>query len=272
MDLESDTPIEGLTQAKLEEVGPERLLCRTMIASINDLVALLEKNPEPDAGFQRQLDAAKNSWPRSRGRCDAAVGDLEEGWPRSVLRDEFTRVLRLWSALIEVAEAHARAAETAVLEAAVTAYQDELDQWREWLNASLDFWTGAWTVERPPPTCLSEAHQRARSLAKKIWILTTHPREKRTEEDLTDITIRIETERKSLAQCVVDDALSQVQLGLLERRLVAYEEGAVGLREDDDAQIRRAMDAEQRLVARSMRCRQEHEDGAPSAVCRPTIK
>jgi hypothetical protein len=272
MTLDSDAPIEGLTQAELEKVGPERLLCRNMIASVNDLVALLEKSPEADAGFQRQLDGAKNRWPRRRGRCDAAIGDLDEGWPRSVLRDEFKRVVRLWSSLIDVAEAHSSGAEPGVLEATVTVYQDELDQWRDWLDASLDFWAGAWTSERPPETCLSEATERTRNLAKKIWLLTTQPREKRTEEDLTDITIRIDTERKSLAQCTVDDPLSEVQLSLLGRRLLAYEEGAIGLREDDDARIRRAMDAEQRLVARSMRCRQEHSEGTPSAVCRPAVK
>ena len=79
-------PIDGLSRSKLEAVAAERLLCRNMLSAVNDLVALLERSPTPDRKFKAAFAVARNGWPRSRGRCDASIGDLEEGWPRSVLR------------------------------------------------------------------------------------------------------------------------------------------------------------------------------------------
>jgi len=272
LDLDPTQPIEGLTRADIDAVGPERLLCRNMVSGVNDLIALLQRSPDPNKEFQSSFDKAKSRWPGNRGRCDAAIGDLEEGWPRSVLRDEFERVMALWTALIGVAQAHVEGAPPKDIETAIDNYQAELDRWRLWLDASLDFWGGTWLAEPLPPSCLAEASRRSDAIAKKIWLNATLPTQKRLPEDLEDIDIRIKAEQKTVKSCNAEEPLAQIQLNLLQRRLDVYVEGLGGLRQDDDEQIRRAMDAEQRLVARSMRCRQEYENGTPSAVCRPEIK
>jgi hypothetical protein len=136
LSLDPALPIEGLSQADLDAVGPERLLCRNMLSAVNDMVALLERSPAPDAQYKAAVSAARSSWPRTRGRCDAAVGDLEEGWPRSVLRQEFEQVMGLWTALIRVAQDHSAAAPSKEVEAALDNYQARLDGWREWLDRS----------------------------------------------------------------------------------------------------------------------------------------
>jgi hypothetical protein len=175
----------------------------------------------------------------------------------------------LWTALIRVAQAHSSAAPSKEVEAALDDYQARLDVWREWLDRSLDFWAGAWLSSRPEPTCSTEAQTRGAALGKKIWLLATRPPDQRSDESISDISIRLTAERDSLDRCSVDTPLDTVTLALLRRRLAAYEEGLAGLKADDDPRIRSAMETEQRLVARAMRCRQEHERGSPSADCSP---
>jgi hypothetical protein len=269
LSLDPALPIDGLSQADLDAVGPERLLCRNMLSAVNDMVALLERSPNPDSQYKTALSAARSSWPRNRGRCDAAVGDLDEGWPRSVLRQEFEQVMGLWAALMGVAQAHSSAAPSKEVEAALDNYQARLDGWREWLDRSLDFWAGAWLGTRPEPTCSNEAQTRGAALGKKIWLLATRPPEQRSDEATSDISIRLSAERDALDRCSGDTPLDTVTLALLRRRLAAYEEGLAGLKADDDPRIRRAMETEQRLIARAMRCRQEHERGSPSGDCSP---
>jgi len=269
LDLAPAVPIEGLSQSDLDDVGPERLLCRNMLSAINDLVALLERSPSADDSFKKSFNDARNSWPRNRGRCDAAVANLDEGWPRSVLREEFKQAMKLWNALVGVAQAHESAAPPKELEAALQAYQTELDNWREWLDRCLDFWSGAWLIERPERTCSSEAEARSTALAKKIWLLATRPHEERSSEAFTDIAIRLGAEEDALSQCTGATALDTVKLHILRSRLEAYEEGLAGLEADDDPRLREAMESEQGLAARWMRCRQEHERGNPSPDCTP---
>ncbi len=267
--LDPVKPIDGLSRGDLEAVGAERLLCRNMLTAVNDLVALLERSPIPDEQFKGAFSEARTSWPRNRGRCDAAIAELGEGWPRSVLRQEFERVMELWTALLRVAQAHNSGASKKEIKAAVNGYQAALDVWREWLDRSLDFWTGAWVTDRPEATCTNTAEARVTALAKKLWLLATHPADQRSPEATSDISIRIKAEQQAVSRCSGGTPLNEVLLGVLSRRLTAYEEGLAGLNADDDLRIRSAMESEQRLAARATRCRQEHDRGNPSPDCRP---
>jgi len=267
--LDPIKPIDRLSRGDLEAVGAERLLCRSMLTAVNDLVALLEGSATPDQPFNDAFARARNSWPGSRGRCDAAIGELGEGWPRSVLRQEFERVLKLWAALVRVAVTYESGGTSKELEAAVNDYQTALDTWREWLERSLDFWAGAWLVDRPEATCANTAETRVTALAKKLWLLATRPADQRSAEATSDISIRIEAEREAVSRCSGGTPLDEVLLGVLTRRLSAYEEGLAGLHADDDLRIRSAMESEQRLAARATRCRQEHDRGNPSPDCLP---
>jgi len=175
----------------------------------------------------------------------------------------------LWTALVRVATAYNSGVSNKELEAAVDRYQTELDTWREWLERSLDFWTGAWLIDRPDPTCTNTAEARVTAVAKKLWLLATRPPDQRSSEATSDIEIRIKAERQAIIRCSASTLLDEVLLGVLDRRLAAYEEGLAGLHNDDDLRIRNAMESEQKLAARATRCRQEHALGNPSSDCLP---
>jgi hypothetical protein len=155
------------------------------------------------------------------------------------------------------------------MDTALKVYQSELNRWRDWLDRSLDFWTGAWLAEQPERTCASEAEARSAALGKKIWLLATRPPAERSTEAFDDIAIRIDAQQAALGLCEGRSALETINLRLLRSLLGAFKEGLDGLKADDDGQIRRAMESEQRLAARAMRCRQEHENRSPSPDCTP---
>ena len=242
-----------------------------MLEAVNDLIELLERSPVADADFSEALDGALGSWPRRRGRCDAAVGDLDEGWPRSVLREEFERILRLWSRITDVAEHHRRGATPTELRQAMAAYSDELVAWSSWLERSLGFWSGNWLPpsERDGESCLDKTETSLSSLAALLWTQSSKPIRQRTPDALTEVESLLTQEVDALQGCSTPLPLDGVRAGLMAGQLDTLRRALEAIRSNDDQALRQAMDEQQRLAARWGRCRTEFQRGAPSEACQP---
>lgn len=263
--------IPGLTRASLEAVAAERLLCRGMLEAVNDLVELLERSPVADATFSEALDRSLGSWPRRRGRCDAAVGDLDGGWPRSVLREEFERILSLWARLTSVAEHHRRGAPAPELRQAMDAYSQELVEWSAWLDRSLGFWAGRWlpASEREDESCLDTAEISLSSTAGLLWAESPKPLPERTPERLDNIENLLREVDDALRSCSTPLPLDSVRARLLAGQLKSLRQAMEAIRSDDDQELRKAMDDQQDLAARWGRCRTEFQRGSLSEACQP---
>ena len=134
---------------------------------------------------------------------------------------------------------------------------------------SIDFWNGAWLDEPAKTGCVAETEIRVQGIAKDIWLLVGRKPSERGAEAMDALQVRVKDERKLHATCEGTSSLDTIELRLLLRRLKAYDDALTGLRKDDDARVRGAMDEEQRLLARANRCRQEHQMGEPSTECSP---
>ena len=268
--LEPGERVEGVDQGQLDSALAERQMCRSMIGQVNKVAELLDRSIQTgnrDA-LEGEIHNASLEWPSLRGFCDAAIGRLDDGWPRSVLRAEFESVQGLWLTLQTACVAWADGEAPDEVSARLANYAEQVQEWSAWLARSTRFWAGELGQTPLPSRCFDKVRAESRVLAERLWDASARMG---TVDDslIGELEIRLRAQRKGITACKTANEAEAYERHLIHRFLDTYEEALRGIREGDLPRLRRAMEQEQRVASRGARCRVEHAAGSPSSACQP---
>lgn len=261
-----------LDRASLDAALPVRQTCRELVRLVNEkgtLWQLVREGARDRAELRSDQRRLAELWRSARSRCDLGIVGLPQDWPRDVLDHELRLIDALQSALTGVVAAHLQELSVPEVNEAIVAYDAALQAWTDFLQNSADFWSGAWLSEPRDHSCLGDLRESARGVSKALWTLTTQEPAQRDPQDLVVLRAMLDGLRSAHGACSEGSTkpAAKVEFALVGQLLTCYENCFVGIRDDDDLAIRSAMEEEQRITSRLVRCRQEHAAGAPTRPC-----
>lgn len=268
----------GVTRDLLEGAVGARERCNLLVDDVNELVrqwdsvrvGTLDKDT-----LSVVVDDAERQWRRHRAACEGAITQLPAGAiTESVLTFQRQRLDRVWTPLVALCRAWLAGSDAETLDSHARAFAGELGSYATWLEGAATFWEGGYLEQEVAPGCLEDARAEARQLAREIRQQMVIPPADRAKENVQRLRARRTGLAKSLGPCRDGGGLNplqDVELTLLDDQLGAYTIAIEGLENGDPRKLEQAMDREQELTERLMRCRKEHADSAVSPDCTPKV-
>lgn len=266
-----ELPLAGL----IREAQGARATCNLLVDQIN---ALLGQWRSVRAGeldretFGVELTRAEDDWDGLRSRCRTAKDDLEReqqlSIPVNVLDWEREQLERLWRALVALCRAWVDERPRSDIDVAAKTFSGRLASYARWLDRHATFWDGSWLHEGRDQTCVGDTQRTAANLASLIreqMVVPPSQRDPAATQDLFTIRNALET---TISRCTGDlSPLQEMELRVLGQKIAAYGRAIAALEAGDSAELQAAMDREQELTGRLLRCRTEHEGDSVSAAC-----
>jgi chorismate mutase len=262
--LADEVRLRAVTRAALDAATDARSTCRALPAVVNALAVGVEatRRGAMDAqdlgktleGLQRG-DA--NSWRVASQACDLALVRLPASeLPRAVLERDTALVQAMWEALLDAAERLVSGAATDRIRAPLDRYGEGVRAWTAWCDRAQAFWDGAF-LPAGERTCLDDRRTEVRVLAGEARRLQIDGRA--GGDALARFGIRVDEARARIESCRASGLLppDRAEAALLPERLDAYRELGEAAAQNDGPAVARAMEREQRVVARIARCRTE---------------
>ncbi len=213
---------------------------------------------------------AQREWKGHGGACDVAITELPAGSiTERVLTYQVEQLDAVWQALVDLGRASVAGADSETLNQHAGRYAASLGVYARWLESAAVFWDGAYLEQEDVPPCLRDVREAALTLARQIRAQMVIPPDQREGVDIQNLRARQTGLAKSIAPCRDGgglQALHRIELDLLDEQLGTSHLVAIdGLAFGDPLKLKQAMDAEQRLTERLMRCRAEYAE-APKTV------
>lgn len=269
-DLASGQVVDDLRPEHLAAVTPERQMCRSMIVQVNDLA--LELHSSIKSSDRAQLARARKEsvlrWPSTRGFCDAAIGRLDDGWPRSILREEFVQVQALWEVLNRAVDGWVEKIPRDEVDLRLARYNDSVGGWASWLEKSSEFWSGSYLSQQAASTCVDDAIRRVRMLGGRVKELQARIGIPDLEEQRSALAQRVAAEGAALVTCAPNSEELRFELEILGRIIRSYQDGLQALGTGNLSGVRAAMEQEQAHASRAERCRLEYAQSQLTADCK----
>ncbi len=267
----SGGPIPGLTLQALDGSGVERLACREKSEHINDLVGIFEqyRSGNDPAPRSRALDESQSVWLMRHSACSMHLASMEAGPIKDVLFAEAELLDALHTSLMRVLRSPGEGKTVDEINLVIDNYHEDLGRWVGWLEQSSEFWGGAYVDGPPAPSCLADAHTRARGFRASIGRITITPPGARGEEDLATLRAEVTAAREAVARCEATEDLERVNGRILADILASYLRALEGLQDQDDTDLIEAMGSEQAQFRLLARCREEYAVGSITAPCKP---
>ncbi len=279
LESEAAEPGEELPTAVLiRESQAARAACNPLVDRINALVDLWRRVRAGELDretFGVELARAEDDWEGLRARCRIAKDDLEETQQRSLtvntLDWEREQLERLWRALVAVCRTWVDERPRADIDVAAKTFSGRLAAYASWLDLHAAFWDGSLLRPEQEPTCVDDTRRIADELASGIRKEMVVPPTDRTPTAVQELNLLRNGLAKALGRCEADPLtdLQRVELKVLAQKATAYGKAIAGLEAGDSAELQAAMDREQELTGRLLRCRREHATDAVSATCAP---
>ena len=266
----------GVTPEGLAAAQEARASCNQLVDDVNELVRQWDAVRVGTLGrdtLAGAVDDAERLWRRHRAACEGAITQLPAGAiTESVLTFQRQQLDAVWTPLVALCRAWLDGAGPDGLATHAARYAQQLAAYASWLEASAVFWEGGYLDREVAPGCLEDARAEARQLAREVRQQMVVPPADREAIALQRLRARRTGLANSLGPCRESgglNALQEVELGLLDRQLGAYTLAIDGLANGDPRKLEQAMDEEQSVTERLMRCRQEHAEASVTPACAP---
>ena len=273
----SGTPDDQLpTRLLIAETQPARAICNRLVDDVNGLAALWEQVRRETLDretFSFELGEARKLWGDHGAECRLAHRALPQQSAITTLALvwEVGQIEGVWEPLERLGRAWIEEKPRAEVDVAAAVYRDRLNAYGSWLESHAYFWEGAWLDPEQPRSCLDDARQATQQLAGSIRAQMLLPHAERQESELRELAGR----RRGIATSIEDcrpqmlAPLQQVELDLLNEQLQSYGQAIDGLRTGDLRRLEVAMEREQELTGRLVRCRAEHAGEKITESCKP---
>lgn len=271
---------ELATAVQIQETQDARASCNQLVDDVNSLAALWDQVRVGTLDRETlglELTSAGTSWEKHRAQCLLARGDLQEfALTTRTLTWEADQVQTIWEPLQELCRSWLDEKPREELDAAARSYLDRLAAYGSWLDPHALFWDGAWLQPKGPRSCLDDARQTSQELVSAIRAQMVISPSQRIETEVRALADGRRAIEKSIDESCRENPtlteLQRVELELLSSVLKAYGQAIDGLLSGDPRRLEVAMEREQALTGRLMRCRAEHAADAEaiSETCRPT--
>ena len=219
------------------------------------------------------VDDAERQWRRHRAACEGAITGLPAGAiTESVLTWQRQQLDAVWTPLLALCRAWLGGATADALEVHAQRFATELASYARWLESAAEFWEGGYLGQEVASGCLEDAREGVRQLARSVRQHMVVPPAERDPEAIQRLRVTRTGLAKSFTPCKESGALSgleQIELVLLDEQLAAYLTAIDGLAHGDPRRLEQAMDDEQRVTRRLVRCRKEHAAGDVTPACTP---
>ncbi len=269
----------GVTRELLTGSLEARERCNQLVDDVNDLARQWEAvrvGTLDSDSLDVAVDDAERLWRRHRAACEGAITQLPAGAiTESVLTYQRQQLDTVWRPLVDLCRAWLAGANSETLAQHAGRYTAELRAYAGWLEGAAVFWDGAYLDQEESPPCLVDVRKTALTLAREIRAQMVVPPAQRDPVDIQQLRGRHAGLAKSIVPCRQGGGLGdlhRIELDLLDEQLGTSHLVAIdGLAFGDPLKLKQAMDAEQRITERLMRCRAEYsaDPQAVSAECTP---
>ncbi len=265
------------TRKLIRDTQDARAICNQLVDDINGLAGLWEqvrRDTMDRETFSFELGEARKLWEDHGAECRLAHRKLPQQSAITTLTLvwEVEQIERVWEPLATLGRAWIDEEPRPAIDAAAATYRARLTAYAGWLEAHARFWDGAWLDPDQPRSCLDDARGQTQELAASIRVQMVLPHADREEAALREMVGRRRGVAKGIEDCRAQELtdLQQVELTLLDATLRSYGQAIDGLQSGDARRLEIAMNREQEITARWLRCSDEHASGGPiSAACRP---
>jgi|GEM_PF-5575285 len=271
---------ELATQVLLRQTQDARGICNQLVDDVNGLAALWEQvrlDALDRETFSFELRDARSRQSLHDAECRVGYSKLPQPTATTTLALiwEVEQIKGVWEPLDTLAQAWLNGAPRSEIDGAAALYRERLTAYGSWLDAHAFFWAGEWLQPEQSRTCVDDVRQASLELASQIRVQMVVPPADRSEADLRPLQSRI----KGIENSVDGDCggatlspLKRVELDLLREQLRAYGAAISALLVSDPAALEAAMEQEQALTGRLMRCRSEHKtQGSVTPICKPSL-